>query len=290
MCGRFSQEAELSEIKLELKVEQLELFREFRPAYNIAPSHGGGFEQAFVVQTRDGKRALRQGRWWMIPHFWSKPLKQLPAAFNARAEELAQKPFWRDAFRQYRCLVPATGWREFKPEGKLKQPYQFRLEQRLFAFAGLWSRWTSPDGELVESFAVVTTAPNEQAAAFHDRMPLVLPPELYGAWLDPAADAEQVLLDAQGRSRSRPLDIYATNPLGNNVHFEGPEVVERFDVAAARVTLAARAANAKEPVRARARKSAAGVDATAERPVPAQQELFDGSSRQSAPSRKIGRR
>jgi putative SOS response-associated peptidase YedK len=281
MCGRFSQEAELSEIKLELKVEQLELFREFRPAFNIAPSYGGGSEQLFVIQTREGKRALRLGRWWMIPHFWSKPLKQLPAAFNARAEELSQKPFWRDAFRQHRCLVPATGWREFKPEGKHKQPYQFRLPQQLFAFAGMWSRWTSPDGELVESFTVITTEPNAQAAEYHDRMPLVLPPELYDGWLNPQADAERLLLEARRRSLSLPLDIYPTNPLGNNVRFEGPEVVERFDLAAARE------ARAKEPVRARRRAPAAG--AVKERLEPAQQSLFGGLAQQTVSSRKPGR-
>src|SRR5260221_7469320 len=165
----------------------------------------------------------------MMPHFGSMLLKALQAAFNARAEELEQKPFWRDAFRQYRCLVPATGWREFKAEGKKKQPYQFRLERRLFAFAGLWSRWTSPDGELVDSFAVVTTEPSAQASAYHDRMPLVLPPDLYASWLDPGADAAQVLLEARARSRALALDVYPSNPVGNNVHFEGPEVVARFD-------------------------------------------------------------
>jgi putative SOS response-associated peptidase YedK len=229
MCGRFSQEAELSEIKLELKVEQLELLHEFRPLYNIAPSRGPGFEQAFVVQNRDGQRALRLGRWWMIPHFWSKPLKALPATFNARAEDLEQKPFWRQAFHERRCLVPATGWREFKAEGKQKQPYQFQLAQRVFAFAGLWSRWTSPEGELVDSFAVVTTPPNLIAAQYHDRMPLVLPPELYGAWLDPKADAAQVLHEACARSRELALDVYPSDPRGNNVRFEGPEVVARFE-------------------------------------------------------------
>ena len=231
MCGRFSQEAELSEIKLELKIEQLELFREFRTAYNIAPSYSGGSEQVFVVRTREGKRAVRLGRWWMIPHFWSKPLKALPAAFNARSEELLQKPFWRDAFRQYRCLVPATGWREFKPEGpngKVKQPYQFRLEQPRFAFAGLWSRWTSPEGELVESFAIVTTEPNATAVEYHDRMPLVLAPDLYDRWLDPQADAERLLAEARARSLGLKLDVYPTDPLGNNVRFEGPEVVARL--------------------------------------------------------------
>src|SRR6478752_8968729 len=198
MCGRFSQEAELSEIRLELKIEQLELFREFRPLYNIAPSRRPGYEQAFVIQARDGQRTLRLGRWWMIPQFWSKPLEALPAAFNARAEELAQKPFWRQAFKEQRCLVPATGWREFKPHGKKKQPYHFQLAERVFAFAGLWSRWTSPDGELVDSFAVVTVPPNATAAAYHDRMPLVMPRDLRSAWLDPAADAAQVLLEARG--------------------------------------------------------------------------------------------
>jgi putative SOS response-associated peptidase YedK len=233
MCGRFSQEAELSEIKLELEVEQLELLRELRPRYNIAPSHGPGFEQAFVARNRDHQRVLRQGRWWMIPHFWSKPLKTLPAAFNARAEDLEQKPFWRRAFHEHRCLVPATGWREFKLEGKRKQPYQFRLPARVFAFAGLWSRWTSPDGEVVDSFAVVTVPPSAPAAPYHDRMPLVIPRDLYAAWLDPQADAAALLSAARAQSAALPLDVYPSDPRGNDVRFEGPEVVERFDPAAA---------------------------------------------------------
>lgn len=219
----------MSEIKLELEVEQLEMFREFQPVYNIAPSYGSGYEQLFVVKTREGKRALRLGRWWMIPHYWSKPLKSLPAAFNARAEDLPNKPFWRDAFQRHRCLVPATGWREFRPERGKKQPYQFRLERRLFAFAGLWSRWTSPDGELVESFAIVTTAPSAKAAQYHDRMPLVLAPELYDGWLDRAADGAAILSEACARSLQLPLEVYATNPVGNNSRFEGPEVVEPFE-------------------------------------------------------------
>ncbi len=229
MCGRFSKEAELSEIKLELKVEQLELFREFRPLYNVAPSYNGGHEQLFVVKTREGARALRLGRWWMIPHFWKKPLKALPAAFNARAEDVPHKPMWRGAFERFRCLVPATGWREFRPEGKKKQPYQFRLpEQRLFAFAGLWSRWTSPDGELVESFAIITTAPSAQAAVIHDRMPLVLPAELHEGWLDRNSDGAAILRQAEERSLARPLQIYPVNPRGNDARYEGPEVVEPY--------------------------------------------------------------
>lgn len=265
MCGRFSQEAELSEIKLELQVETLELFREFRPLYNIAPSYGPGVEQAFVIQTRDAKRALRLGRWWLIPHFWSKPLKTLPAAFNARAEDLEQKPFWRQAFHERRCLVPATGWREFKPEGKRKQPYQFRLERRAFAFAGLWSRWASPDGELIDSFAVVTTAPNARAAEYHDRMPLVVPPDLYARWLDPHADAAQVLNEARARSQTQPLEVYPTDPRGNDVRFEGPEVVERYEPAAA---------------------PAVGAPVA---PPPAQQSLFADSPPSPSPRRRAGR-
>lgn len=255
----------MSEIKLELKVEQLELFREFRPVYNIAPSYGPGSEQAFVVENRDRQRALRLGRWWMIPHFWQKPLKSLPAAFNARAEQLSHKSFWRHAFREYRCLVPATGWREFKAEGKLKQPYQFRLERPRFAFAGVWSRWTSPDGELIDSFAIVTTEPNAQAQPYHDRMPLVLAPDLYDDWLDPRADAERLLLEACARTTQLRLDVYPTDPRGNNVRFEGPEVVARLDPE----QLRARQAERTQP-RSRATPSRAAPSRT----TPAQQSLF----------------
>ena len=85
--------------------------------FNIAPSHGPGFEQLIVVQKED-RRVLRLARWWMIPGFWTKPLRELPTSFNARAEDVADKPFFRAAFASHRCLVPATGWREFKPEGK----------------------------------------------------------------------------------------------------------------------------------------------------------------------------
>jgi putative SOS response-associated peptidase YedK len=224
MCGRFSNEAELSEIKLELGVERLESLLEPRPRYNIAPSYGAGHEQPFVVQTRDGERALRLGRWWFIPHFWSKPLKSLPAAFNARAEDGASRPFFRGAFERYRCLVPATGWREFRSEAGKKQPYHFRLEQRLFAFAGVWSSWISPDGEPVQSFAIVTTAPSPQAAAVHERMPLVMPPELYGGWLA-GNDRGAVLSEACSRALALPLHVQPTSHRGNDARFEGPEVI-----------------------------------------------------------------
>jgi putative SOS response-associated peptidase YedK len=228
MCGRFSQQAGLSEIKLALKVEQLEIFRQFQPAYNISPSHGPGYEQAFVLQTREGRRALRLGRWWMIPHFWSKPLKSLPAAFNARAEDIPSKPFWKDAFRRHRCLVPATGWREFKAFGKRKQPYHFSPGPGVFAFAGLWSRWTSPDGEVVDSFAIVTTAPNATASEYHDRMPLLVPSDLYERWLDRESDGSAVLDELKARAEELALDVYPTNPIANDSRFEGPEAIEVY--------------------------------------------------------------
>jgi putative SOS response-associated peptidase YedK len=227
MCGRFSRTAELSEIKLQLNVEQLELLREFTPLYNIAPSYGPGHEQPFVFQSREGNRVLRVGRWWLIPSFWEKPLKQLPSAFNARAEDVTSKPFWRRSFEKHRCLVPATGWREFVASGKKKQPYQFRpRDSALFTFAGVWSRWTSPEGEVVDSFALITTDPSAEAAKYHDRMPLVVPPELRDAWLDRGNDGAAVLNEARERSLSTPLDVYASNPAGNSVRIEGPEAIE----------------------------------------------------------------
>ena len=225
MCGRYTNDAELSDIRLAFDVEALELFRDWKPTYNITPSAGPGFEQLFVVQTREGKRALRLGRFWMLPQGLSKPLKGV-TTFNARAEELAKKPLWRDALAARRCLVPATGWREFRAEGGKKQPYHFHLGRRLFAFAGLYSTSVDEHGEAVDSFAIVTTAPSDVAAPFHDRMPLVVEPELYGAWLGTGDDPSRVLEMARAKSLGLPLEVYASDPIANSGRYEGPRALD----------------------------------------------------------------
>ena len=227
MCGRYSEEETLSEIRLEFGAEP-ELFREYQPVFNIAPSHGPGFEQPIVVLKED-RRVIRLARWWMIPGFWKKPLRELPTSFNARAEDVADKPFFRNAFASHRCLVPATGWREFKAAGKKKQPYHFRPRSRLFAFGGVHSRYVSEDGEVVDTFAIITTPPNDTARAIHDRMPLVIQKSLYESWLDPAADAAALLERACAENQQLELEVFASDPVGNGVRYEGPRVIAPAD-------------------------------------------------------------
>lgn len=229
MCGRYTDDAEFSDIRVRFEIASDALFRVWQPSFNICPTHAPGFEQLFVCS--DGKqRSAHLGRWWMIPGFWNKPLKSLPASFNARADEVANKPFWREPFAHSRCLVPATGWREFTGTAGHKQPHHFHLGRQLFAFAGLFSTWHSPDGQRVDSFAIVTTTPTPQAAAIHDRMPLVLSPELEQDWLDPNLDPNEVLAAACARAQRFEFDVYPTNPIGNSGRVEGPQVLEAAEV------------------------------------------------------------
>jgi putative SOS response-associated peptidase YedK len=230
MCGRYSNHAEFSEIKLTFQAEPFERLFAWKPTYNINPSYGPGFEQLFVVASHR-ERQVRAGRWWMIPRFWKKPLRSLPTSFNARLEDIQSKPFWRESFRSKRCIVPSTGWREFKGERGKKQPYHFRLSSGLFGFAGLWSTWTSAEGDVVDSFAIITSKPNAAASKIHDRMPLVLPTDSYHAWLDAGTDALSVLEAAQAANDSLALDIYASDPIGNSGRFEGAQVIARVEPA-----------------------------------------------------------
>lgn len=224
MCARYSNAAEFSDIRIAFDVRSILLLRDWAPRYNIAPSHGPGFEVPMVV-LESGERTAKSARWWLIPSWWKKPLKELPAAFNARCEELAGKPFFRSAFRSRRCIVPATGWREFVGPPKSKQPHHFHFDHQLFGFAGLAETWVSPEGEVVDSCTLVTTAPTPFAARIHDRMPLVLAPELYAAWLDPTEKPEAVLADAVARAAGLPLEVYASDPVGNSTRFEGAEAL-----------------------------------------------------------------
>jgi putative SOS response-associated peptidase YedK len=150
-----------------------------RPRYNVAPS------QSIPVLRNDdrGGRELVTMRWGLIPHWNTDP--RHTGFVNARAETAPEKPAFRDAFRLRRCLVPADGFYEWEHRGKRKQPYLFRkVGGGPLAYAAVWDPWAGPHG-VVDTVAVLTTAANELVRPLHDRMPAILTPDHFDAWLDP---------------------------------------------------------------------------------------------------------
>ena len=223
MCGRYSlAPTEFSEIQLEFQVAGMG--SEPPPRYNIAPSSGPGHEPPIVLREPGGERQLQLARWWLIPAFWGRPLHALPTSFNARAEELGSKRFWSRSFDTRRCLVPATGWREFTGPTGRRQPHHFHYDHRLFAFAGIWDEWLSPEGLAVRSFAIVTVPANEVVSAVHDRMPLRVEAEYHTRWLDPEVPGAEALESVRAAVAPAP-SAHECDPAGNDVHRDGPEVI-----------------------------------------------------------------
>jgi len=132
-------------------------------------------------------------RWGLVP-YWAKDIKVGFANINAKAEGIESKPAFRDAFQRRRCLVPVDNFYERKKTANGRQPYAIALADRgVMALAGLWENWRLPAGEWVRSFAIVTITPNELCAELHNRMPVVLPPEAWLAWLgEEPADPRQL--------------------------------------------------------------------------------------------------
>jgi putative SOS response-associated peptidase YedK len=168
-----------------------------RPTPNIAPSWNvaAPTDPLPVVRydAKAGERSLDIMRWGLVP-YWTKDIKVGFANINAMAETIDTKPAFRAAFQRRRCLVPVDNFYECKKIGKGKQPYAIALaEGSLMALAGLWENWRSPSGEWMRSFAIITTTPNELCAELRDRMPLVLGPETWPAWLgEEPADPRQL--------------------------------------------------------------------------------------------------
>jgi putative SOS response-associated peptidase YedK len=155
---------------------------EWSPRYNIAPA------QRVAVVRQSPEHPIRQFslmRWDLIP-FWAKDANVGYKMINARAETVAEKPAYRDSFKNRRCLIPADGFYEWKKEAKIKQPFHFGMhDDSIFGFAGIWDRWKNPLGEIIETCSIITTTPNALLADVHDRMPVILPLEQYDLWLDP---------------------------------------------------------------------------------------------------------
>jgi putative SOS response-associated peptidase YedK len=182
MCGRFRVARSKEILEEDFEAEDSLNAVEWEPRYNVAPG------QAVVAVRQDAERAVRRLaplRWGLIPA-WANDAAVGYKMINARAETAADRPAFREAMRQRRCLIPADGFYEWKRAGKEKLPFCFTLaDDAVFAFAGLWEQWRSPQGQTVESCAILTTAPNELVREVHDRMPVILAPDAYDLWLDP---------------------------------------------------------------------------------------------------------
>jgi len=158
------------------------------PRRTIRPTN----ESPFVRIEADGFRHMRYLHWGLIP-YWAKERKFGHATFNARAETVAEKPTFREPFRERRGILPWVSYVEWREEDGKNIPYQFSMKSgEPLAFAGLWDTW-SADGSSLESCTMVTTVPNELAAAYQDRMPVILQPEDFDLWLDPASDAKNLI-------------------------------------------------------------------------------------------------
>jgi putative SOS response-associated peptidase YedK len=152
------------------------------PRFNVAPTNE---ILAIRFNPATGERSLDALRWGLVP-YWAKDLKIGASQINAKAETVAEKPAFREAFKSRRCLIAADGFYEWKKlDARTKQPYAITMKDRgLFGFAGLWERWKDKaSGEIVRSCAIITTEPNEVCAPIHDRMPVIVAPEDYGRWL-----------------------------------------------------------------------------------------------------------
>lgn len=162
------------------------------PRFNVAPT-----QSAPVVRVdAEGRRVAVSLRWGLVP-FWASDPAIGSRLINARGEEAAGKPSFRAAFKARRCLVPMSDFYEWQalPGEKRKQPWAFRVRAvPLFAVAGLWERWEKgPTGEPLETFALLTCAPNALLEPIHTRMPVIVPPALYDLWLDPAVTRAEAL-------------------------------------------------------------------------------------------------
>lgn len=177
MCGRFSLQASGREIAERFELPEAP---DLEPRFNIAP----GTDVPIVRVRSTGERALELRRWGLVPRFSRDPASGV-RMINARAETLAERPAFREAFRRRRCLLPADGFYEWQRRGRHKQPfYVRRADGDLFAFAGLYERWVGAGGEVVDSCALVTTEPNACMRNIHDRMPVILAPDGYARWLE----------------------------------------------------------------------------------------------------------
>ena len=211
MCGRFNLITDAGALVDFFGIAQVLLDpAELKPRYNISPG-----QNIPIIRNAGKGRELASARWGLVPH-WSRDEKPHYSTINARAETVADKPTYREAFRRRRCLIPATGFYEWMREGDQKVPHHIHLvEGGVFAFAGLWDRWKK-EGAGFDSCSIIVTSANAAMKPIHDRMPVILNPAQYNTWLNTAhynrAQLESILVPYAGAIETWGLSQYVNSP------------------------------------------------------------------------------
>lgn len=224
MCGRFALTSNASTLSKQFDAN---IFVTLTPRFNIAPS-----QRILVLRTRNHhqRREPVLLKWGLVPS-WAKDQSIGARLTNARSETAFTKPSFRDSFRRRRCLIPATGFYEWTTLGKRKQPHYVRLtSNEPFGIGGLWDVWEQ-NGNTIETCAILTCDANQAMQHLHPRMPVVIQPERYDAWLDPSQiDAAAVFQDLHPFPETRTA-IYPVSDYVNNVHHGDSRCQEQIDPA-----------------------------------------------------------
>jgi putative SOS response-associated peptidase YedK len=218
MCGRFTVTSP-DDLVDEFDLPGLPSDLSLAPRFNVAPT------QPVPVLANRAERRLELYRWGLVPR-WAKDPSIGNKLINARAESLAERPAFRDAFARRRCLVLADGFYEWRREGKAKIPYYIRRrDRRPIGFAGLWERWKAPDGSSVPSCTIVTCDANELVAPLHDRMPTMVPRVDRDRWLSPETLPPEALADILRPPPAADLELYRVDTAVNSPANDGPECI-----------------------------------------------------------------
>jgi putative SOS response-associated peptidase YedK len=194
------------------------------PSYNVAPQ---SFQPVVRLNRESGQRELAIMRWGLVP-YWAKDAKVAFSTINAKAETITTSPTYREAIKRRRCLVPADWFYEWqKLDAKTKQPYAIGLKDNsMFAFAGLWERWKDKtSGQVLETYSVITTDPNELMEPIHNRMPVILAPKDYERWLQPG-EPSHLPVDLLRPFPAEEMNAWKVSSAVGNVRNNSPELCE----------------------------------------------------------------
>ena len=220
MCGRFTREYTWKEVHAFLSVLQSSTAEQLPRSYNVAPTQ----DSAIARLDKNGQREIVIARWGLIPH-WADEASIGNRLINARAETLGSKPSFRTAYARHRCLVPISGFYEWQKSAGGKQPWYIHpIRSSIIGLAGLWEHWDKGD-KPIDSFTIITTSASEMIRKLHDRMPVILAPEQFDAWLNPQAtpdDLDPLLAPAPGAA----LDAHPVSPRVNSPRQSDPSMIE----------------------------------------------------------------